>query len=472
MKIFDDFNFESNDFKNHAYNIKKISNWYFNPSLDGESIPEINITINTCLEILAIAHGFKTYIALKTALTTNSGLESIQTNQTYFDRLINADLNALFGLSEIGVGLAYSQIDHFFDMCASYIIDVNMDLNTLNGPSNLNGIVLHADVSVLRFFNLKNRSFLAAAFLNTVLVSHYIYEFPCTFTLPKKYLRQFLSYHYSLKNLYTFEKFDFTFDMVESLDVRGSNQYEILFDIRLVNFLNEKIYGLNKFVGHHFNSAHLIVDQPPKSPNANTTTCADFIVPKPDYEITSIRYPELGEQHYRSIFETYVLPTTFGDLSHYAVSLALDDDYDSVIENIHEDCLNLSEVLAFLTPCKSEIEFTRLIDIDGHKAELHIRVLQDLLVHYAVTNSYNKIAFEICDIQVHTGEPTFSISMNNDPEGIPFKMDSFTVSALSSGTLPFKDYYIKKVNQKLNKSKYEVSRYYNQLIDTYEKNLI
>lgn len=472
MKIFDDFNFESNDFKTHAYNIKKISNWYFGPTLDGESIPEINITINTCLEILAIAHGFKTYIALKTALTTNSEFESIQTNQTYFDRLINTDLNALFGLSEIGVGLAYSQIEHFLDMCASYIIDVKMDLNTLNRPSHLNGIVLHSDVSILRFFDVKSRSFLATAFLNSLLVSHSRYEFPCTFTLPQKYLRQFFSYHYSLKNLYTFEKFEFTFDSVESLDVRGSDQFEILFDIRLVNFLNEKIYGFNKFVGHHFNRAHLIVDQPPKSPNANTTSCADFIVPKPDYEITTIRRPELGEQRYRFIFENYVLPTTFADLSHYAISLALDDDYDSVIENLQDDSLETSEVLYFLTPCQGEIEFTTVVDIDGHKAELHIRVLQDLLVHYAITNSYDKIAFEILDIKTHSNESTFSISLFHDDVGIPVNIDSFTVISRSSGALPFKDYYIKKVNQKLNRSKYEVSRYYNHLIDTYEKNLI
>jgi hypothetical protein len=288
----------------------------------------------------------------------------------------------------------------------------------------------------------------------------------------QKYIKQLLSYHYSLRNLYTSEKFDFTLDMVESIDLRATNQYEILFDIRLVNFLNEKLYGFSKFVGHHFNSAHLVVDQPPKSQNADTTTCAEFIVPKPDYEITSIRRPELGEQRYRSIFENYVLPTTFDDLSYYALSLALNDDYDSVIENLQDDSLETSEVLMFLTPCQSEIEFTRVVDIDGHNTEIHISVSQDLLVHYAITNSYDKIAFEILDIKTHSNESTFSISLFHDPEGIPVNMDSFTVTSRSSGTLPFKDYYIKKVNQKLNRSKYEVSRYYNQLIDTYEKNLI
>lgn len=476
MQIFDDFDFTKNDLKTHAFNLTKIAKWYFSPVQEGENEPNYRIGINTCLNILSVAHGFNNYKSLKTAIADGKRFEPLQSNDTYFNRLIDSNYIKLLKLTEIQAGLKESNINHFFDTVASYIRQTGMELNKLNEPSCLKNVQLHADVSILKYFNIYDRSFLKIALLNHIIVSAENLKFPCETIVCEELISFIYASKFHLRCNLTHKNIQFTLNRIENIDVLKDNSRRILFDIKLVNQLNTFLYGEGQAISEILNPLNFKIDFPHKLPDAEKIYCSDLIKLCCESEFTqSIHEHKTPPKTLISdseIFEKFVKPTDFGCLTYLSLEIMFTNpNINSLYKNLKsisdDNTLNFTE---YAPIC---FEFEKSVNFHGREAKLIISIDFYALITYSITANYKFAKFTIQDVQSSESDSSvmkvFLYSGNNwDSDYISIDFDR---SFYQSKNLPYKEYIIRYLNQKLNQSKYEILSLHNAVSEFVEDSL-
>lgn len=465
MLTYNDFNFNSNDLKTHAFNLMKISKWYFSPIQEGTNIENFKISINTCLNILTVAHGFKKYKSLLTAIDSGSKFESLQSNETYFNRLMNSDLRTLLNFTDIQLQLAYSEIDHFFDMCASYICETQMDLNTLSSPSHLAGINLHADVSILKYFNITNRSFLKTALLNHIVVSSPELSFPNEVLINLRLMELLKDSQFILKSKNDATNINFYLDQIDSVWAVEGEDIRVLFDIRLVNQLNSFLYKDGYVISENLSPYNFKIDFPNKLPNAEKFKIDDLIAfiyksETDDYESFN---NETFDDHIRTISLSNLvfcnLEIMFTNPSIHALKEKLQP------YNVYDKSQKYSEI------CNLIMEFECYKTINNNRVLVDVRVSINVHVCYSTTVTHDQVKFSIDSISPMNSSTEFNIFLHTDDMNPDSKLIHFKKEFIANNNFPLKDYFIKYLNQKLNQSKYEIFALHNTIDRLVEEEL-
>lgn len=164
------FDFDSNELKTHAFNIKLISAWFFDHGWP----------LGNCMELLAQGCGFQSYAAASKTFKDHFNEQGIISPQfsyeptqqacVYNDRLTQSSSYKLLIQSHTPY-----RVDQFIAMVAMYMNEVGINLNENFGESSFKGTFLFGQLGELRRLIpiiAKSQSFLDFAISNTLMVQN------------------------------------------------------------------------------------------------------------------------------------------------------------------------------------------------------------------------------------------------------------------------------------------------------------
>lgn len=461
------FDFSSNDIKTHAYNIKKISKWYFT---------DHDLSINTCLNILAIAHGFKTYKALTTALQHPEQLEDLQENQTYFIRMMGSDLCSLFNMSEIGIGLIYSQIDHFLDMVASYIVQVPMCLRYLDRPSPLKGISLYSNLTNLKYFQFSEREFLPVALLNTIFMHSSRLQFPCEVFIDKAMYRYLKKARYTGKHEHHFgQKVEFSLDEILDISEYRNDQLRILFEIGLVCEMNALFFPDKTFIGKYLDRDEFEISGPFKAKEIQKLKISDLVDTSVKHDL---KYGANIEGQvcvdYGQFYIDHVLSKGLNHLNEIKLTLNLTDAQGRITsEYIIQDTLSY-ERIQYQEDCELHLSFDFDDEYNNLPTTVRVTAKIPVNVNYSTECTYDLARFRIEEINLSGQNIKFStlFYLEDQRERYSGDIEHQSSRELMSVLKPLIKLVTDHFNQKINKEKYEIAVFHLESFDIWEMELI
>lgn len=453
------FNFEKNTLQSHSHNLAALSGWMYMFNED--------LSHNQCLNILAMAYGYKSFASLNEKLKLNQkNLEPLQPVQVYLDRLNKADLSNILKI-DTQVIRDYGQ--KFLFLIASYIVDCKLDLNNLHKASSLKGLKLSAEsTSVSTLYN-SNASFIDYAILNTLVSATYDHGLPEQITLDKriKELYKAQGSNYVSSNDRTGIKF-MLFDPVLITDI-GSGQCSVKISSH-DRYLYNRLMGGVPYPKTLTSLQNGIYDQfsfpPPKCmTNINQDTLRKFVAKKDYISIITVHQNDFGFNHdqINGIIEQ-TLDFPISTINNIGLEL-----FSTLLEKKSKKigyAPDLNRIERIINDKQIEFSFESKASVQGKEYIFQGDIKLPIYIEYVIDcNGKPYATFENLNVLEDGTASCNMIVFDRDSE-LEQNMDdclSIDVDFKLPKNLAFKDQITNLINQKVNCKAFELGCYYNIL---------